>query len=227
MGLLCLALRRTISSLMMPACTGLPPGELMSSTSACEPSSSSALRMAATTNSALASAPAAISPLMSTTAVCGLLLVAVFMSRDITAQARKTKKASHPKRVKVRQRRAARCSARVAKASFSSTSRSQPGALAGGEFAPESVAARAHRSGAAGCFGSNPLEGGCWGSVMSELNGLEVLCSMPAHPAALSPGAGASRATRARCGPRSGAARGQRWCGRGRRRPRPRWGNRR
>jgi hypothetical protein len=33
--------------------------------------------MAATTNSALASAPAAISPLMSTTAVCGALLLAL------------------------------------------------------------------------------------------------------------------------------------------------------
>src|SRR5258708_14608895 len=56
---------------MMPACTGLPPGELISSTTAREPESSKALRMAATTNSALASAPAAISPLTSTTAVCG------------------------------------------------------------------------------------------------------------------------------------------------------------
>ena len=60
---------------MIPACTGLPPGELISSTRACEPSSSSALRMAATTNSALASAPLAISPLMSTTAVCGVLVL--------------------------------------------------------------------------------------------------------------------------------------------------------
>ena len=40
-----------------------------------EPSSSNALRRAATTYSALASAPEAISPLMSTTAVCGVLLL--------------------------------------------------------------------------------------------------------------------------------------------------------
>ena len=41
---------------MMPACTGLPPGELISSTTALAPSSSKAVRMAATTASALASA---------------------------------------------------------------------------------------------------------------------------------------------------------------------------
>jgi hypothetical protein len=46
---------------MMPACTGLPPGELMRSTTACAPSSSKA-RSAATMSSALASVSAEISP---------------------------------------------------------------------------------------------------------------------------------------------------------------------
>ena len=72
-------LRRVISSLMMPACTGLPPGELISSTTACAPSSSNAERNEATTYSALASAPLAISPLMSTTAVCGVLTEVVVL----------------------------------------------------------------------------------------------------------------------------------------------------
>ncbi|MNT50444.1 hypothetical protein D3C72_1873640 [compost metagenome] len=72
MGFLCKALRRTISSLIMPACTGLPPGELISSTTALAPSSSNAVRSAAITYSALASAPEAISPFSSTTAVCSV-----------------------------------------------------------------------------------------------------------------------------------------------------------
>ena len=58
---------------MMPACTGLPPGELISSTNAREPLSSSAARMAAMMLSALASPSEAISPLMVTMAVCGRL----------------------------------------------------------------------------------------------------------------------------------------------------------
>ena len=58
---------------MMPACTGLPPGELMRSTTACAPASSNALFSAATRFSALASASAAISPRTSISAVCGPL----------------------------------------------------------------------------------------------------------------------------------------------------------
>jgi len=62
---------------MRPACTGLPPGELISSTSAREPLSSSAERMAAMMFSALASPSEAISPLIATMAVCGVLGLAV------------------------------------------------------------------------------------------------------------------------------------------------------
>ncbi len=55
----------------MPACTGLPPGELMRSTMALAPSSSNAVLMPGSRFSALASAPAAISPRTSISAVCG------------------------------------------------------------------------------------------------------------------------------------------------------------
>ena len=55
----------------MPACTGLPPGELMRITTACAPSSSKAFFSAATRFSALASEPASISPRTSISAVCG------------------------------------------------------------------------------------------------------------------------------------------------------------
>ena len=55
----------------MPACTGLPPGELMRSTTASEPWSSNAAFSAALISSALASVSGAISPRTSTSAVCG------------------------------------------------------------------------------------------------------------------------------------------------------------
>ena len=121
-----MALRRVISSLMMPACTGLPPGELISITTAREPESSKALRMAATTNSALASAPEAISPLSSTTAVWGVVLVLVAVSLKNTTHNTASTTADHSRRLYRRQRREAFCSLREANTSFSSTSRSQP-----------------------------------------------------------------------------------------------------
>ncbi len=58
---------------MRPACTGLPPGELMRSTTACEPASSKALRKPEITFSALDSPSTAISPRISISAVCGPL----------------------------------------------------------------------------------------------------------------------------------------------------------
>src|SRR3990167_780361 len=167
---------------MIPACTGLPPGELMSSTKACEPSSSSALRMAATTNSALASAPLAISPLMSTTAVWGVLLLALGDAWRRAAKATAAISTSHARRKKIFQRRALRCSWRAEKASFSSVARSQPGSRDESlTDAPEFVAACAHRSGAGLLFGSKPEEPGCWGSVMSYVLGTATL--LPAHRA--------------------------------------------
>lgn len=155
---------------MMPACTGLPPGELMSSTTACEPESSKALRMAATTNSALASAPAAISPLMSTTAVWGVDLLTVAASRCSTTQAMAMAKTSQARREKVRQRRAERCSDSVEKTSFSSTPRSQPGrsATAAAGFATFSGAPCAHRSGVGDGFSAGPVGSVRVGSVMNQ-----------------------------------------------------------
>jgi hypothetical protein len=115
-----------ISSLMMPACTGLPPGELISRTTAWEPESSNAVRIDATTDSALASLSDAISPLISITAVCGSVLSALTCPFPNSAHARKTKKASQASRMKLRQRRAVRCSCSVTCINVSSV-RSQPG----------------------------------------------------------------------------------------------------
>ena len=56
-----------------PPMIGLPPGELINKTKACEPESSSALRMEAMTFSALPSPSEPISPLIETMAVCGML----------------------------------------------------------------------------------------------------------------------------------------------------------
>ena len=62
----------------MPACTGLPPGELMRSTMACAPLSSKADLSAPIRFSALASVSAAISPRTSMSAVCGAAVATAF-----------------------------------------------------------------------------------------------------------------------------------------------------
>ena len=111
----------------MPACTGLPPGELISNTTALAPASSKAARSAAFTNSALASAPAAISPLISTTAVCGPDASLVGVPRCSASHTRIIKKSSQDRRTKVFQRRAVFCSFSAANANFSSVARSQTG----------------------------------------------------------------------------------------------------
>ena len=184
MGFWCWAFRRRISSLIMPACTGLPPGESIISTRAREPWSSSALRMAAMMNSAFAFASLAMAPLISTTAVCGPLIAAVALSRP-SHQNVARKAPSQAKRQKMRQRRAARCSRTVANTRRSSTSRSQPGA-AGAAACGAPDAARAHRS-CPGCGSDdgNPSRSGVDGVLMGALfsksgqNG-----SMPARPQA-------------------------------------------
>ena len=110
---------------MMPACTGLPPGELICNTMACEPSSSNAARKALTVHSALASAPSAISPLIATTAVCGWLGPELpTPARCKPAQANVAARTNHANRKNMRQRRPARCSAKVANAKRSKVSRS-------------------------------------------------------------------------------------------------------
>src|SRR2546427_504920 len=167
---------------MMPACTGLPPGELISSTTAREPESSKALRMAATTNSALASAPAAISPLTSTTAVCGEELVVVAVSLANSTHSTTRMSAVHSRRPNRRQRREARCSLMVAKTSFSSTSRSQPlDAAVRASAAAVAGVARAHRSAPGDGCDAEPGFSGGMGEVMSELDGFQVIGSMPVH----------------------------------------------
>ena len=61
-------------------------------------------------------------------------VVVLGAARDMASHTRKTKKASQDRRTKVFQRRAARCSRKDAKASFSSVARSQPGAEVGSFF---------------------------------------------------------------------------------------------
>jgi hypothetical protein len=124
-----LGLEAADSSLMMPACTGLPPGELISSTTALAPSSSkAAAQRRHDDDSALASVPAAISPLISTTAVCG---VDFCRPTACAAGDRPDGDQEAPARQGGQSAPAARrrCSASAANASFSSVARSQPGAL--------------------------------------------------------------------------------------------------
>ena len=134
----------------MPACTGLPPGELINSTTAFEPSSSNAARSAALMNSALASAPSAISPLSATTAVCGVLTSLSGALRSSANQTSTPKKVSQDRRTKVRQRRVAFCSSNAAKASFSSVARSQP---------PPAATPESRADGLSGALGKSKEEG--------------------------------------------------------------------
>ena len=82
-------------------------------------------------NSALASEPAAISPLISITAVWAVLALAVGASRYMTIHINAIKNSNHDNRTKVFQRRVALCSFKEAKASFSRVLRSQPGVSVG------------------------------------------------------------------------------------------------
>jgi hypothetical protein len=116
MGLLCRARNRVTSSLIKPACTGLPPGELMSKIKACDPGSSKAVRMDDMTFSALASVSGPISPWMVTSAVCGKLVCVAGELRLNTCQTTKPKKSNQAKRMPIFQRRWACCSLRLAKA---------------------------------------------------------------------------------------------------------------
>ncbi len=104
----------------MPACTGLPPGELMRSTTACAPVSSKALVSAATRFSALASDSLSISPRISTSAVCGPDGAVIAMRCDISPQATAKASASHTSLKKMRQRRSLRRSRSNSRAASSS-----------------------------------------------------------------------------------------------------------
>ena len=138
---------------MMPACTGLPPGELISKTTAWAPSSSNALRMAETMTSALASPPEAISPLTSTMAVCGWLTSLLCMPlRSMPSQTSAAKNSNQARRIPYFQRRAARCSASWPCIHCSSTLRSPGVAGAPGVGG----AGTAGASGVAGFTGHQP-----------------------------------------------------------------------
>src|SRR5450830_1761658 len=126
--------------------------------------------MAATTNSALASAPAAISPLISTTAVWGVLLSVTGAARLNNIQALTDSSTNQARRMTLRQRRAACCSRSEAKASFSSVSRSQPDGSGDADTGAEAAAADT-----VGATGS--------GAVVSEFNRVQVIGSMPVHHA--------------------------------------------
>src|ERR1700682_3672488 len=118
--------RRRISSLISPACTGLPPGLLILSTTPCVPLFLNAACRPAITLSALARLVASISPWIST--------IAVHLSRQsrslpvhAPSAAKRTKNrnpnASNLK--KIPQRRARRCSRKPSVANRSRTRRSQ------------------------------------------------------------------------------------------------------
>jgi hypothetical protein len=93
----------------MPACTGLPPGELMRITTATAFFSSNALRSADTMFSALASPSDAISPRISTSAVCGPLGVeALPRCADTAPQITARASRNHARRPARRQRRSVR-----------------------------------------------------------------------------------------------------------------------
>ena len=95
---------------MMPACTGLPPGELINNTTACEPSSSKAERKEVTTALEPARPSASISPLISITAVCAVDVLVLLAPRCKTTQDSTTKKTNQAKRNALRHCRARRCS---------------------------------------------------------------------------------------------------------------------
>src|SRR5574343_828377 len=123
----CSFFRRRISSLAMPDSTGLPPGllarmtmprVLLSSKAACRPSS-----ILPVSSLSLSMAPSS-----DTTAVCGLPTAAVLLRLSKSANIRPTKATNAPsqaRRKKIFQRRALRCSFRLALASFSISLRSQ------------------------------------------------------------------------------------------------------
>ena len=96
-------------------------------TTALAPSSSKALRKDESTSSALASEPEAISPLISTTAVCGREISALLVPRSIPKYTSADKKTNHAKRIPLRQRRAVRCSTKEAIMRRSKLARSQWG----------------------------------------------------------------------------------------------------
>jgi hypothetical protein len=102
----------------------------MTTTTALAPSSSKAAFKAVLIVSAPASEPALISPRTSTMAVCGVLGPVVGEVRDSNTQAMTAKNMSQARRKPLRQRRALRCSCKLAKAKRSRVLRSQAPALA-------------------------------------------------------------------------------------------------
>lgn len=121
----------------MLACTGLPPGLLMCSTTPTVPESSNASSSAELMSSALALLPAAISPSIDTSAVWRLLDSLPSPEKSNTASMIATTAISQRKRNAMRQRRARRCSMIAAIAMRSSAARSQPGSWPAPRAVPE------------------------------------------------------------------------------------------
>jgi hypothetical protein len=115
-----------ISSLMMPACTGLPPGELISSTTPCAPTSSKRCAWPLPPLRRWQSPVRVDFSLDLDHRRVRQRLVGSDLALPHQRPQENTKKASQASRMKLRQRRAVRCSWSVASISFSSV-RSQPG----------------------------------------------------------------------------------------------------
>src|SRR4029079_16989951 len=115
---------------MVCACTGLPPGELQRTTTACVFLSLKAACSEAVTRSALASVLGAMTPLTSTMAVCFLPLLISARPLQSTAMTRmKVRYAKVSSLKKMPQRRARRCSFKAAVARLATRSRSHCGLL--------------------------------------------------------------------------------------------------
>src|SRR5471032_3117963 len=151
----------------MPACTGLPPGELMRITTATAVFSSNALRSAETMFSALASPSDVISPRISTSAVCGPFGVLVLpRCADTRPQTTATANRNQARRLNRRQRRSLRRSRISSPVTCASTcSRREKSALRftlAGAADPGAGVGAGMGSGSGGvCVGSNSLVMGC------------------------------------------------------------------
>ena len=131
--LACLARSRRISSWIMPACTGLPPGLLMRTTTPAVWSLLNAARSDVITFSALASPLTSMTPFTSITAVClAAALSPMSGMKRAASSSRNTPITASPTNLKkIAQRRARRFSSTSPDTSFSITPRSQaPGAAA-------------------------------------------------------------------------------------------------
>src|SRR5262245_38619251 len=123
---------------MIPACTGLPPGEFTRRITPCVFLSLKALCSALVTLSALAPPFASITPFTSTSEECLVPPSASARCQSNSTASRNVRYANPSSLKKIPQRRARRCSLMPSSASFSRTPRSQ--------FSPVSAIARSYFS---------------------------------------------------------------------------------